>query len=65
MVAFYFAQKGEIIMGGRGASSFNVKPSGRSLLEAFKDNARQFNEARINAKANRASVLEYKDITGK
>lgn len=52
-------------MGGRGASSFNVKPSGRSLLEAFKDNARQFNEARINAKANRASVLEYKDITGK
>lgn len=51
-------------MGGRGASSFGVKQSGRSPLETFKDNARQFNEARIHAKANKASVLEYKDITG-
>lgn len=50
-------------MGGRGASS--KSSSGMSALEAFKDNARQFNEAMREGERRRAAVIEFKDITGK
>lgn len=50
-------------MGGRGANSgTNTKVSS---LQAFKENGRQFNAARQNANTVKASILEYKDITGK
>ncbi len=50
-------------MGGRGASSSKAK-STKSSLEAFRSNARQFNEALQKAKQQRASIVEYTDITG-
>lgn len=36
-----------------------------SDLEAFKENTNQLNKALKNAKDNKASILEYQDITGK
>lgn len=50
-------------MGGRGASSGANK--GGSSLAAFKENARQFTEAKIKALKEGATRLEYTDITGK
>lgn len=53
-------------MGGRGASGKRSKASGRkvSALEVFKENARQFNEAKEAAKEARASKLEFTTVTG-
>ena len=51
-------------MGGRGTGSGNTyKSSG--ALEAFKDNARQFNEALREGERRRAAVIEFTDISGK
>lgn len=49
--------------GGRGGSS-GVGKSGISALQAFKENARQFNEALQQGKIRKASVVEFEDITG-
>lgn len=53
-------------MGGRGASGKRSKVGGRkvSALEVFKENARQFNEAKEAAKEARASKLEFTTVTG-
>ena len=52
-----------------GGSSANGKTSGGgaklSPLQAFKENARQFNEALIEGKKRNAQVVEYKRIDGK
>jgi hypothetical protein len=52
-------------MGGRGGSS-GIKnvPSGMTPLQAFKENAKQFNEALKKAQSEKASVVEFTDITG-
>ena len=41
------------------------KLGGMSQLEAFKENARQFNEALEEARKRNAAVVEFTDITGK
>lgn len=53
-------------MGGRGGYSGTTANSSSktSPLEAFRDNARQLNEAKIAATKANASVLEFTDITG-
>lgn len=55
-------------MGGRGSTSKIIRkdnPAGNmSSLEAFRENARQFNLAVQEAKKQKASVLEFTDITG-
>lgn len=52
-------------MGGRGSSSGMQKSAQLSPLQAFKENAKQFNFALQKAKENKASIVEYTDITGK
>lgn len=36
-----------------------------SALQAFKENANQFNSAKMEGKKRGASVVEYTDLTGK
>ena len=50
-------------MGSRGASS--GIGGGKSTLSAFKENAKQFNEAIQKAKAGKYYQLQYTDLTGK
>lgn len=54
-------------MGGRGSSSGVVASGGAikvSPLTAFKENARQFNSALRDARRAKASIVEFKDVTG-
>ena len=58
-------------MGGRGSSSGVVASGGLvggaikvSPLTAFKENARQFNSALRDARRAKASIVEFKDVTG-
>lgn len=51
-------------MGGRGGSSGSHKSS-VSPLTAFKENAKQFNNALQEGRKRKASIVEFTDITGK
>lgn len=53
------------LFGGRGAKSGANTFNKPSALAAFKENARQFNEALQNGKKNKAAIVEFTDITGK
>lgn len=47
-------------MGGRGSSSRKKV----SDLQVFRENAKQYNQAKINGKKNKALVIEYKNVLG-
>ena len=62
------------IMGSRGSGGKErlargggkkLRNKGKSVLEIFRDDARQLNEARAEAQRRGAAVLEYTDHTGK